>query len=83
MRTIYAALTMRSDFLRDCAQFPGLAEAINTGSYLIPRLRAINGARPLKVRFVWAEAALPRAWCNGCSTTWATIPINRPSSNTP
>lgn len=35
---IYIVLTMRSDFLGDCAQFSGLAEAINTGQYLVPRL---------------------------------------------
>ena len=29
---IYIVLTMRSDFLGDCAQFPGLAEAINAGN---------------------------------------------------
>ena len=29
---ICVVLTMRSDFLGDCAQFPGLAEAINAGS---------------------------------------------------
>ena len=28
---------MRSDFLGDCAQF-GLAEAINAGQYLVPRM---------------------------------------------
>lgn len=35
---IYIVLTMRSDFLGDCAQFPGLAETINEGQYLVPRL---------------------------------------------
>jgi ABC-type multidrug transport system fused ATPase/permease subunit len=35
---IYVVLTMRSDFLGDCAQFPGLPEAINAGQYLVPRL---------------------------------------------
>src|SRR6185295_17584141 len=35
---IYIVLTMRSDFLGDCAQFPGLAEAINAGQYLVPRM---------------------------------------------
>ena len=35
---IYVVLTMRSDFLGDCAQFPGLAEAINMGQYLVPRM---------------------------------------------
>ena len=50
---IYIILTMRSDFLGDCAEFKGLAEAVNEGEYLIPRLnrkqraRAIEG--PVKV----------------------------------
>jgi len=35
---IYVALTMRSDFLGDCSQLPGLPEAINRGQYLVPRL---------------------------------------------
>ncbi len=35
---IYVALTMRSDFLGDCAEFAGLPEAISEGEYLIPRL---------------------------------------------
>lgn len=35
---IYVALTMRSDYLGNCADFPGLAEAVNEGEYLIPRL---------------------------------------------
>jgi WD40 repeat protein len=35
---IYVVLTMRSDFLGDCAQFAGLAEAINAGQYLVPRM---------------------------------------------
>jgi len=35
---IYVVLTMRSDFLGDCTQFAGLAEAINAGQYLVPRM---------------------------------------------
>ena len=35
---IYVVLTMRSDFLGDCAQFHGLPEAINEGQFLVPRL---------------------------------------------
>jgi len=35
---IYVVLTMRSDFLGDCAQFSGLPEAINRGQYLVPRM---------------------------------------------
>jgi formylglycine-generating enzyme required for sulfatase activity/energy-coupling factor transporter ATP-binding protein EcfA2 len=36
---IYVVLTMRADFLGDCAQFEDLAEAINESLYLCPRLR--------------------------------------------
>jgi hypothetical protein len=36
---IHAVLTLRSDFLGDCAQFNGLAEAINQGEYLVPRMK--------------------------------------------
>lgn len=35
---IYIVLTMRSDFLGDCARFDGLAQAINEGQYLVPRM---------------------------------------------
>lgn len=35
---IYVVLTMRSDFLGECARFQGLPEAINEGQYLIPRM---------------------------------------------
>jgi WD40 repeat protein len=35
---IYVVLTMRSDYLGDCAQFQNLPEAINDGQYLIPRM---------------------------------------------
>jgi len=35
---VHVVLTMRSDFLGDCAALPGLAEAINEGQYLVPRM---------------------------------------------
>lgn len=35
---VYVALTMRSDYQGDCAQFPGLSEALNRSQYLVPRL---------------------------------------------
>jgi hypothetical protein len=35
---IFVVITMRSDFLGDCAQFFGLPEAINRGQYLVPRM---------------------------------------------
>jgi len=51
---IYVVLTMRSDYLGDCAKFWDLPEAINQSQYLIPRLtreqrrQAIVG--PIKLR---------------------------------
>jgi WD40 repeat protein len=35
---IYVVITMRSDFVGDCASFYGLSEAINQGLFLAPRL---------------------------------------------
>jgi WD40 repeat protein len=35
---VYVTITMRSDYLGDCCEIPGLAEAVNEGEYLIPRL---------------------------------------------
>lgn len=35
---VYTVLTMRSDFIGECAQFHGLPEMINAGQFLIPRL---------------------------------------------
>ncbi len=46
---IYVAVTMRSDFIGDCAQFPELTRKINDSHYLIPQMtrdqkrRAIEG----------------------------------------
>ncbi len=35
---VYVVVTMRSDFLGDCARVEGLPEAINHSQYLVPRL---------------------------------------------
>lgn len=35
---VYVILTMRSDFLGQCARFRGLPEALNNAQYLVPRL---------------------------------------------
>ncbi|MEM0516901.1 nSTAND1 domain-containing NTPase [Aequorivita flava] len=38
----YVVLTMRSDFIGDCAQFFGLPEALNKSQYLVPRLNRLE-----------------------------------------
>jgi tetratricopeptide (TPR) repeat protein len=35
---IYVVITMRSDFIGDCMEYPGLPEALNGGQYLAPRM---------------------------------------------
>jgi tetratricopeptide (TPR) repeat protein/energy-coupling factor transporter ATP-binding protein EcfA2 len=35
---VYVVLTMRSDFIGDCMEYPGLPEAVNAGQYLVPRM---------------------------------------------
>jgi hypothetical protein len=55
---VYVVLTMRSDYLGDCAEFTGLPEALNDSQFLVPRLTrdqlrdviecpmAVGGAHP-------------------------------------
>ena len=35
---IFVAITMRSDFIGDCMDYPRLPEAVNGGQYLVPRM---------------------------------------------
>jgi WD40 repeat protein/energy-coupling factor transporter ATP-binding protein EcfA2 len=35
---VYVVLTMRSDFIGNCTEVPGLAEAVNDGQFLVPRM---------------------------------------------
>ena len=39
---VYVIITMRSEFLGDCAVFRNLPEAINKGQYMVPRLTPEN-----------------------------------------
>ncbi len=39
---VYVVMTMRSDFIGDCARFFGLPEAMNQSQYLVPRLNRIQ-----------------------------------------
>ncbi len=38
----FVVITMRSDFIGDCAQFYGLPEAMNKSQYLVPRLNRVQ-----------------------------------------
>jgi Sulfatase-modifying factor enzyme 1 len=50
---VHVVVTMRSEFLGDCARFSGLAEAINRTQYLVPRM-----AREALIRAIRRPAQL-------------------------
>ena len=50
---LHAILTMRSDYLGQCAQYRGFAEAVNETQYLVPRME-----RPALMRAIREPAAL-------------------------
>jgi hypothetical protein len=78
-RPIYVVLTMRSDFLGECAQFSGLAEAINDGQFLTPRMSreqfqsAIEG--PAAVFGGSVEPALVTRLLNDMATSADQLPL--------
>jgi WD40 repeat protein len=78
-RPIYVVITMRSDFLGECSQFTGLAEAINDGQYLTPRLTreqcrsAIEG--PAAVFGGHVESALTNRLLNDMGTNADQLPL--------
>lgn len=76
---VYVVLTMRSDFLGECALFHGLPEAINDGQYLTPRMtreqtrRAIIG--PARVFDADVEPALVTQLLNEIGTDPDQLPL--------
>ena len=78
-KPIYVVITMRSDFLGDCSQFTGLAEAINDGQFLTPRLtrvqcqQAIEG--PAAVFGGKVESALVTRLLNDMGTNADQLPL--------
>lgn len=76
---IYVAITMRSDFIGDCAQFPELTRKINDSHYLIPQLtrdqkrRAIDG--PVAVGGAKISARLTQQLLNDLGDNPDQLPI--------
>ena len=76
---IYIVMTMRSDFLGDCALFPGLPETLNDSQFLTPRLNreqrrvAITG--PAKVCGGEVEPALVNRLLNDMGADPDQLPI--------
>src|SRR6185436_8843892 len=76
---IYVVLTMRSDFLGDCARFEGLPEALNCSQYLVPRLtreqrqQAIE--QPLLLAGVDVEPGLVQVLLNDSGNAPDQLPV--------
>src|SRR6266498_2050986 len=76
---IYVVITMRSDFIGDCARFYGLPEAMNQSQYLVPRLNrvqfksAIEG--PVKLYGGKINAALTSKLLNDSGTVKDELPL--------
>lgn len=56
--SIYVMLTLRSDFLGDCAQFRDLPEALNDNQYLIPRMTRDQRRRVIEGPIAVAEGEI-------------------------
>lgn len=76
---IYVILTMRSDFLGDCARFTGLAEALTRGQYLVPRMtreqRRECIVRPLRLVDATASPALVEQLLNDAGDDGDDLPV--------
>ncbi|MCU1294025.1 MAG: repeat protein [Bryobacterales bacterium] len=76
---IYVMLTMRSDFLGECAVFRGLPEALNEGHYLVPKMtrhqlqEAIEG--PLTAIGAEIHPALVQQLLNECEEEPDYLPV--------
>lgn len=46
---IYVGITMRSDFIGDCARFRNLPEMLNEGQYLIPRMKDLEIEEAIRI----------------------------------
>ena len=76
---IYIVLTMRSEYLGDCAKFGGLTEAINQNHYLTPRLNREQMAeaieRPAAQRGVGVEPELLNRLLNDAGANSDQLPL--------
>ena len=76
---IYVLLTMRSEFLGDCAEFHDLPEALNRGQYLVPRMtrderrQAIE--RPARAAGAAIEASLVERLLNEAGDDAGQLPV--------
>ncbi len=56
--TVYVVLTMRSDFLDDCTNYPGFTEVINKGYYLLPKMNSAEMRRAIVLPIETRDASI-------------------------
>jgi tetratricopeptide (TPR) repeat protein len=76
---IHIILTMRSDFIGDCARFHGLPEAVCAAQFLVPSLTRDQLdeviRRPVKQAGATIDADLVERLLNDCSTEMDQLPV--------
>jgi WD40 repeat protein len=76
---IYVLITMRTDFLGECAQFRGLPEALNDCYYLVPRLTRLQQQeaieRPLQEQGVEIAPAVVQRLLNDSAEEPDQLPV--------
>jgi tetratricopeptide (TPR) repeat protein len=76
---IHVALTMRSDFIGDCAQFHGLPEAVCEAQFLVPALTRDQLdeviRQPIQKAGAEIEPQLVERILNDCSTEMDQLPV--------
>jgi hypothetical protein len=76
---IHIILTMRSDFIGDCARFHGLPEAVCAAQFLVPSLTRDQLdeviRRPVKQAGAGIDADLVERLLNDCSTEMDQLPV--------
>jgi WD40 repeat protein len=76
---IYILLTMRTDFLGECAQFRGLPEALNDCYYLVPRMTRLQQQeaieKPLQEHGAAIHASLTQRLLNDAADAPDHLPV--------
>ncbi len=76
---LHVMLTMRSDFIGDCARFHGLPEAVSATQYLVPSLTRDQleevVCKPVEMAGAEIEPELVERLLNDCSTELDQLPV--------
>ena len=76
---IYVVLTMRSDYLDECTNYPGFTEVINRGYYLLPKMNPAEIRRaiikPIELREAMIAPALTNRLVDEIGSSFDQLPI--------